>query len=116
MQTESHSRSAFTLVEIMIVVGIIALLAAMAIPNFVKARLTAQKNGCVNTLKLIDSAKEQWVFENKKSQGDSTAGSEVAINGFMKGAAVCPGGGVYTYNSVGTSPTCSLGPTLSHTF
>lgn len=91
----------------MIVVAIIGLLAAIAIPNFVRARGTAQRNACINNLRQIDGAKEQWALENKKSSG--TAADSTGINAYIKGGAPsCPGGGTYTYQAVDTSPTCSL--------
>src|ERR1051325_4857147 len=109
MQIKTNGKSGFTLVEIMIVVAIIGLLAAIAIPNFVKARGTAQKNACINNLRQIDGAKEQWALENKKSSLTPTSGSEAAIDAYMKGGAPsCPGGGVYTYNEVDKPPTCTL--------
>ena len=58
----------------MIVVAIIGLLAAIAIPNFVKARTSAQKNACIANMRQIEGAKEQWALENKKTEGAATTG------------------------------------------
>ena len=108
MQIKHNRAAGFTLVEIMIVVAIIGLLAAIAIPNFVKARGTAQKNACIYNLRQIDGAKEQWALENKKSAGSTTDTTGVAA--YIKGATTpaCPAGGSYSYNAVDSSPTCSI--------
>ncbi len=111
MQIKTNRKSGFTLVEIMIVVAIIGLLAAIAIPNFVKARNTAQKNACIANLKQIDGAKQQWALEAKASDTDTP--TAVQVGGFLKGGQVpiCPGGGgAYTINAVNASPTCTKGP------
>jgi prepilin-type N-terminal cleavage/methylation domain-containing protein len=115
--TRNSQRAGFTLVEIMIVVAIIGLLAAIAIPNFVKARATAQANGCINNLRQIDAAANQFALEQHKRTGDpinfpSDLTPYIKLNaaGSIPG---CPAGGVYSDNVVGNSPTCSLGNTVT---
>ncbi|MBL7077761.1 MAG: type II secretion system protein [Kiritimatiellae bacterium] len=106
----------FTLVEIMIVVAIIGLLAAIAIPSFVKARNTSQQNACINNLRQIDGGKEQWAMANKKTDGDSVTTDDV--NDYIKGDTTpdCPGGGTYTYGNVGDDPDCSISSPTAHDF
>jgi prepilin-type N-terminal cleavage/methylation domain-containing protein len=74
MKTNLSSRRAgFTLVEIMIVVAIIALLAAIAVPGFLRARKRSQASRIINDLRLIDSAIDQYAIETNKSSGNSVA-------------------------------------------
>lgn len=99
----------FTLVEIMIVVLIIGILMAIAVPNFIKARDSSRRNSCIANLRQIDSAKEQWAMDLKKNTADACVMSDIAGT-YMKGPAtgpVCPGGGAYTVNAIGTDPVCS---------
>jgi prepilin-type N-terminal cleavage/methylation domain-containing protein len=81
MKNKTSRNSGFTLVEIMIVVAIIGLLAAIAIPNFVRARTTSQKNACINNLRQIDGAKQQWALEN--NQTGSAACTSANIDPYM---------------------------------
>ena len=103
--------NAFTLVEIMIVVAIIGLLAAIAIPNFVKARENAQLNSIINNLRIIEGAKDQWALENKKGTGDMMdwTASAAGIGGYVKGGTVRDVvGETYNLNAVGTEATATI--------
>lgn len=80
------NNKAFTLVEIMIVVAIIGLLAALAIPNFVKAREQAQLNSILNNLRVLDGAKDQWAMEERKGTGDSTDFN--TLTNYLKGGTI----------------------------
>ena len=114
MKNKTTRKSGFTLVEIMIVVAIIGLLAAIAIPNFVKARTSAQVNACIANLKQIEGAIEQWALEQKKAPNATVGVTDISgnANAFIKAAIntelSCPAGGVYTVVNVATRPTCSL--------
>src|SRR5271154_3600704 len=119
MKRNIAKKRGFTLVEIMIVVAIIGLLAAIAIPNFVKARTTSQQNACINNLRLVDAAKQQWALEQRKQTTDSAAGTDLqpylgrGSNGELPTCPVDPGNSFatsYTVNIVATSPQCSILP------
>jgi prepilin-type N-terminal cleavage/methylation domain-containing protein len=77
LQKLNKNRGGFTLVEIMIVVAIIALLAAIAVPNFLRARKRSQATRCLEDLRLIDAADDQYAIENNKTTGNTVAWTDV---------------------------------------
>jgi prepilin-type N-terminal cleavage/methylation domain-containing protein len=112
MQIKTNKTAGFTLVEIMIVVAIIGLLAAIAIPNFVKARENSQLNAIFNNLRIIEGAKDQWALENKKGTGDVVA-SLVTISDYLKGGTVKPVvGETYDTTLIGAPSTATLPDTV----
>ena len=122
MKINTSRKAGFTLVEIMIVVAIIGLLAAIAIPNFVRARNTTQKNACINNLRQIDSAIQQWALETGKKDTSAVTPPDVApylgrgasAVDFASAKITCPAKGTYSVTFVKTPPTCSLAGSQNH--
>ena len=121
MKKTNARKQGFTLVEIMIVVAIIGLLAAIAIPNFVRARTTSQQDACINNLRLIDAAKQQWALEQSQSSTSTMTGTDIQPylgHGGGGELPACPADSTQTWaasygttlNAVNVKPTCSIVP------
>lgn len=104
-------KAGFTLIEIMIVVLIIAILLAIAIPNFLRARESSRAKSCQGNLRQIETAKEQWAMDTKAGAAATPTAANL-VPDYMKGTAGqlpgCPSNGNYTVGDMGTRPSCSI--------
>lgn len=103
------------MIEIMIVVALIGMLATIATPTWVRARTASQTNTCINNLKQIDGAKQEWGLENKAKPDATMLYSDISV--YLKRAVICPAGGsaatfssTYMLNDLSTKPTCQISP------
>jgi len=113
-----RSKQAFTLVEVMIVVAIVGLLAAIAVPNFMRVREAAQANACINNLRLIDAAKQQWALEFRRLGSDEPGFEDIEEYLVRAGSGrlpLCPASAgsqaftdSYIINQVTNVPTCVI--------
>ncbi|MGV3773817.1 MAG: competence type IV pilus major pilin ComGC [Verrucomicrobiales bacterium] len=108
-QSAGPFKKGFTMLEMMIVVGIIGLIVALAIPAFLKSRTNSRIQICIETLSQIESAKQLWGVEHGKRDGDLPAESDlIGQTLYIKKMPLCPGGGTYSFQPIGTVATCNI--------
>jgi prepilin-type N-terminal cleavage/methylation domain-containing protein len=106
MKTKAHN--AFTLIEIMIVVAIIGILAAIVIPGFKQSLEKSQRRACALTRRNIDGMKVQWAAENKlPATAVPNENDLFGQNGYADHKPDCPAGGAYALNAVAEKCTCN---------
>jgi len=109
MKIRQVPQSGFTLLEIMIVVSLIGLLAAIAIPVFARARTRSQQNICISNLRRIDDAKTQWALDTRKGWGVKPKDDDLfGPTLYMRTKPECPAGGQYELNKIKEPPTCTI--------
>lgn len=93
----------------LVMLPVVGLLAAIAVPNFVKAREAAQRNACMANMRTIESAKQQWATDNNKRAGETFDESDLSVlDKYVRQAPTCPAQGTYIVNPVGTNPECTI--------
>lgn len=89
----------------------VMIMAGVALPGFASARATSRRNACINNLRMIDGAKEQWALANNKGEGEGealTLKDLVGPDKWMPKMPVCPDGGQYQVKPIGANPTCTI--------
>ena len=109
MKTRALPKSGFTLLEIMIVVGIIGFLAVLAGPTFIRARSRSQANTCINNLRQIQDATTEWALDTRQSPQAPVRFSD--IRDYLRGVPICPAGGTsfgdsYAITNAATPAVC----------
>ena len=103
MKLPQHRQRGFTLVEIMIVCAIIGMIAAIAVPNFLRYREASRRSVCIANLKQVQDAKTQWAFEKSKKPTDVPVETDlVGVENYLREKPYCPGGGADYITTIGT--------------
>jgi prepilin-type N-terminal cleavage/methylation domain-containing protein len=113
MHGNPTQRLGFTLVEMMIVIAIVGVLAAIAVPNYLRYSTESRKNTCINNLKQIHLAIQEWAIEQKKGPSSTVEFND--IRPFLKDSLSCPSGGraftdSYSISTVAAEAACLRSP------
>lgn len=114
MKIRLSRKAGFTLVEMMIVVGVVGLLTAMAMPSFVRARSESRLRTCINNLRQIDGAKDQWALENGLATGATCNMSDI-LSYLKRTEPLCPvGKASYLTHTIGEWSECNSSAKTEH--
>src|SRR5207244_131983 len=102
MATRTSRKLVIAVLSLLFVAGL-----AIVLPSFIRATTTTSRNACVNNLRQLDGAKQQWVLENHKTMNDIPSWQDVLP--YLRQKPVCPQGGTYILEHAGEPPRCSLG-------
>jgi general secretion pathway protein G len=106
------SRTGFTLIEILIVTGIIGILVTIAVPSFVHARENARTKNCAQNLRVIEVAKDQYLMDYSLPRTTTINDSNIfGSNNYIRQAPTCPSSGIYTVGRGDQEASCSYGGT-----
>lgn len=98
----------------LLLVGLLVTTVAVVLPFFARTRINRATNTCVNNLRQLDGAKQQWALCQNRTTNDLPAWDDLRVylglgpGSANRGAAVCPQGGTYTLGRIGEPPKCSL--------
>ena len=105
---KKRKEQGFSLVEVMVVVGILGLLMAVAMPNFLRSRREARARACVANLKQIESAKERWCISSQAGMDTDVFMTDI-VPDFLRMTPSCSADGTYSVGTMAEDPTCSVG-------
>lgn len=108
-----NKKAAFTLVEIMVTIGILTMIATIAVPSWIYSRSKTRQTTCINNLKNIEQAKSQFALENSVVDGGTINQTDI-VPKYLMAMPTCPDAGTYSINVLGTTTTCSIGGTFPH--
>ena len=103
---KSFTQKVVAAIVVILLVGIIVVI---VIPNFIRMKYETAANACVNNLRQIEGAKEQWALENNKHSNDIPTSAEIAVYLKDDKLPLCPAGGTYTIGNLDENPKCSIG-------
>lgn len=102
-------KKGFTVLEIMVVLGIITVVIAISLPGIIRSRRMAQARACQESLTKISGSKEVWALENQATQGETVEMDYLVEKNYLKSDPICPSGGNYQVMQIGLDPLCDSG-------